>query len=112
MNTRDTMNGNRLIAEYCIYIGQYGKALDIPNGNTRDIESVPLNDSDLILMKYRTSWSWLMPVVKRILHNSYCLEGVKMMKRVQDALITCDIDKTWLSVVAFMEWENSDKNLK
>ena len=55
-------------------------------------------------LKYHKEWRWLMPVVKKILYDSYTLEGVALMKKVQEALITCELNKTYEAVINFLNW--------
>ena len=59
---------------------------------------------------FDTSFDWLMPVVRKILYGSYSLEGVKLMKDVQNSLITCDINKTYNSVIKFIQWYNNQSH--
>jgi len=55
-------------------------------------------ECDVSEMKFHLSWSWLMPILSKILKGSYTLDGVSKMKQVQDSLITCSIEKTFESV--------------
>lgn len=66
-----------------------------------------LFEDDVTDIKFHINWSWLMPVVKKILYQSYTMDGVVKMKAVQDALITCSIEKTYDRVCEFIEWYNS-----
>jgi hypothetical protein len=60
---------------------------------------------------FHKKWEMIMPIVKGILYGSYTLDGVRIMKQVQDALITCDIEKVFVAVVEFIKWHN-ENNLK
>ena len=52
--------------------------------------------SDLNL-KYHTSWDWLMPVVEK------CLTTDGQHYVINDALLTCNIDELYQSVLQFIK---------
>jgi gluconate kinase len=54
-------------------------------------------------LQYHTSWDWLMPVIDKCYQEH-------MSKCIADAVMTCDIDKTYEVIVEFIKEYNN--NLK
>ena len=105
----NTENNNILIAQFmgvktkdlsCLYLPQFERLVKI------DIEFEMYSHFSLSELKYHNSWDWLMPVVQKILHDSYTMEGVSKMALVQNELITCRITTTHKLVVEFIKWYN------
>ena len=57
--------------------------------------------------KYHTSWDWLMPVIKKILHE---VDAVNTEFRLRTALIKCDREACHKAVYKFIVWYNQNKN--
>jgi len=82
-----TIEGNKLIAEF--YTGRKCYS-------TR-------------LLKYHTSWDWLMPVVEAIKELCVPDDGLydsDQFTLLRDHLICVQIEVTWQHVVDFIEWYN------
>ena len=69
-------------------------------------------------LKYRTSWDWLIPVIKKmsalglndgILVNDSVKEYVDKIGVAKRELLHLNIEGTWLGVVKFIEWYNQKK---
>ena len=90
-----THSGNQLIAEFMglsLGSGQY----KFPTGYGSSI-----ND----YQKYHSSWEWLMPVVKKIVHMY-----ADKREKIFEGLCDCDIQKTFEAVVEFIKfWNNPDE---
>ena len=52
--------------------------------------------------QYHTDWNWLMPVIDKCYQEH-------MSKHIADAVMTCDIDNAYKSVVEFIK-ENNQNN--
>ena len=50
-------------------------------------------------LKYHTSWDWLMPVVEKCYHNG---AEENEVGDITHALLDCDIDHLYISVVEFI----------
>jgi hypothetical protein len=56
-----------------------------------------------ILLEYHTSWDWLMPVVENCYHNG---AEENEVGDITHALLDCDIDHLYISVVEFINQYN------
>ncbi len=115
MQTKETIDGNKIIAEY------EGKII------VADL-SVRLNPSHyyLLELKYRKSWDWLMPVWSKILNE--CIynrlagkETQEQYKKMEEAewhqictqgLATAEIDLFWAGIIDGIKWLNDRKKIK
>ena len=61
-------------------------------------------------MRFHKEWNWLMPVVNKILSDSYPIEVANKIENVKKSLHTCSIEETFNSVSDFIECYNSIKN--
>ena len=71
-------------------------------------------------MKFHASWDWLMPVVEKINSNREIaininseetfLHGAGKIKRFDNDKNGCKILATYLSVIHFIKWHNSQSN--
>ena len=57
------------------------------------------------LLKYHTSWDWLMPVVEKIGSLSYNDSNNKFQPSVERFLEN-DIESIWRQIVIFITWYN------
>ena len=94
----DILENNKKIAEFLGLTetdGFYTNSYDSPPflGYSRTLEE----------LGFHSSWDWLIPVINKILFDSFNWQGVRQMKKVQDALISCDIDKAYNEVVIMIE---------
>lgn len=66
---------------------------------------------------YSVSWDWLMPVVEKI-HDLFESEedippyiyNVEEFLLIRDELCTGRLPESWIAVVEFIKWYNSNKN--
>ena len=56
-------------------------------------------------LKYHISWDWIMPVVKKILHE---VNAINSEVGLQEALLKCDLSAVHLSVYKFIKWYSQD----
>ena len=95
------MNDNKLIAEF---MGL--EVLYRPNSNG----FIELSDTELCDvddLEYHTSWDWLMPVVVECFERFANTDTIDYM-RLNDALITCNIDELYQAVVEFIKQYNDE----
>jgi hypothetical protein len=91
------MKDNKLIAEFMglqFSKGEYYRPL--------------FNSGDWISedeLHYHTSWDWLMPVVVECFERLGNTDTIDYM-RLNDALLTCNIDELYNAVVEFIEEHN------
>jgi hypothetical protein len=91
-----SIENNKLIAEFMGM--KYSDERSFNNGEwTYSIRS---------LNKFKTSWDWLMSVVKKIeqIEGSYEIEEFLL---IRDELCTGRIETSYLSVVEFIKWYNN-----
>tara|TARA_R100001510_G_C7631126_1_gene189977 strand:+ start:80 stop:379 length:300 start_codon:yes stop_codon:yes gene_type:complete len=99
MNTKEN---NKLIAEFMQY--------DNKSVGLYDYGHTPNNE----ILKYHTSWDWLMPVIDMYIdklkyHESWdkCYQE-HMSKHISDAVMTCNIDEAYKVVVEFIKEYNNN----
>lgn len=66
------------------------------------------------LMKYHSSWDWLMPIWKKIVDIGDSLmsqERNLYFKEITHGLYICDIQVVWSGIVEFIEWYNQSKQI-
>ena len=85
------MENNKLIAEFM--------------GNGKEYE-IDINTKTL--KSYHTSWDWLMPVVIECFERFGNTDTIDYM-RLNDALLTCNIDELYKVVVEFIKEYNDTK---
>jgi hypothetical protein len=107
------MKDNKLIAEFMgldttdgVYYNHIVKEIDKQH-STLSLKKYQYKSelTHFILLKYHTSWDWLMPVVEK------CYESGGEENEVGDithALLDCDIDKTYKAVVEFINQLNKE----
>ncbi len=61
-------------------------------------------DADL---KYHKSWDWLMPVVEKCYQCNH--EEGDLHMRLNDAVLTVNIEEVYKAVVEFINWYNNNK---
>lgn len=116
------LKGNKLIAEF-----RFPNAIEEYNSGSIDVEGGILHVGTLIfgqfeLMRYHSSWDWLMPVVQKIEDLGYWVEirdvfctisnnrvGIKYLKDDISTHKKSKIEATWFTVVEFIKWYNKNK---
>ena len=104
------MNYNKLIAEFMgvkptilgdeITYEMYGAIDCIEDGV--DEQHFFLEEQLL----FHTSWDWLMPVVEKCYHNG---AEENEIGDITHALLDCDIDHTYISVLQFIKTYNDER---
>ena len=59
-------------------------------------------------MRYHQSWDWLMPVVVECFERFGNTDTIDYMK-LNDALLTCNIEELYKAVVEFIEWHSQQQ---
>ena len=59
-----------------------------------------------MLLQYHTSWDWLMPVVEKCYHNG---AEENEIGNITHALLDCNRDHLYISVVEFINEHNKNK---
>lgn len=108
-NKTETVSDNELIAEFMgghMFGSQsIGICWEFDSGFQCD-------DEDL---KYKTSWSWLMPVVEKIQFFAHVkIENTQCLISVNGTLVTgivggSNIENVYKAVVEFIKWYNHSK---
>lgn len=60
-----------------------------------------------IELEYHSSWDWLMPVVDTI--KSKLVEEYTLIDKIDDALISVEIQAVYDACVEFIEWHNENQ---
>jgi len=89
MTQKEILEGNRLIAEFV--------------GNTSTLWTKRWFVSDYSVMKYHSSWDWLIPCIGKI--SNEC-EEPEELDNLKYALLSNDIKTAWFEVVEFIKWYN------
>jgi len=98
--------GNKLIAEFMGIV---------PIVETNGIVYKDTNTGHIMLIKYHSSWDWLMPVVEKIEKTTQC-DIIIHAKNVVDASYNSQtqlyyagslLQNAWQAVVEFIEWYNN-----
>lgn len=109
---------NRMIAEFMGYSPETMNVNVVrPDGYTRAknvtaYQIEPKRHDDLpnltadYMLKYHTSWDWLMPVVEEIDHLEYESER---LDKIEGAIKTRQIGSVHEAVIQFIEWYNENK---
>jgi len=98
------MNDNKLIAEFMGRGGTFN--------HDKTMICTGIYPDTMTLMKYHTSWDWLMPVVEKI--DAMFGEDDEVddaINRVHNAVLSFDIDNTHRAVVEFIKEYNENKRL-
>jgi hypothetical protein len=93
--------GNKLIAEFMGLKSEWKK---YPNPQLDRLEVDKGTHWDEA--KYHTSWDWLMPVAAKVTAMNLPNSAALYIAPVSLALVRCNINDTWQSVVAFITWYN------
>lgn len=109
MTQKEILRGNKLIG---IFLGMKyinDAPEDFPNGyyipTNSDDTDIPLLVEDWY---FHSSWDWLKPVIDKIA-NLY-EEGIQQPNgTIYTFTIFAHIDSTWLSVIDFIKWYNTQK---
>ena len=81
------MKDNKIIAEFMGIKTTNG--IVFQDANTKEFHTI----------KYHTSWDWLMPVIDKCYQEH-------MSKHIAEAVMTCDIEEAYKSVVEFIKEYN------
>ena len=92
------MDNNKLIAEFMGRGGTFN--------HDKTMICTGIYPDTMTLMKYHTSWDWLMPVIENIDHLRYT-----PVKGIEDALSTRHIGDTYNAVVEFIKTYNDEQQL-
>ena len=95
------IEGNELIAEF---IGKGSQFKEAEEYFILEIDGLSYSNYDGC--EYHSSWSWIMPVVEKIVNKGYTIDGVKAAKHVSIAAGSAHLAGTWMYVCAFIEWYN------
>ena len=90
-----TMNDNKLIAEFMGRGGTFN--------HDKTMICTGIYPDTMALMKYHTSWDWLMPVVQKV--SSLCDEPCEL-DNMKHSLLTGDIESVYDDVVEFIKEHN------
>ena len=98
------MNDNKLIAEFMGRGGTFN--------HDKTMICTGIYPDTMTLMKYHTSWDWLMPMVEKI-DAMFGEDDVAddAINRVHNAVLAFDIDNTHRAVVEFIKEYNENKRL-
>tara|TARA_A100000172_G_scaffold73561_1_gene55170 strand:- start:633 stop:926 length:294 start_codon:yes stop_codon:yes gene_type:complete len=96
----NTQENNKLIAEFMGY-----ESYQFRN-HTMFIYEEDNHRTDIDL-HYHTSWDWLMPVAEKCLTTDEKTDGQHYF--INDALLTCNIDVVYDTVVEFIKDYNKNK---
>ena len=111
--TQEEILGNKLIAEFMGIV---------PIVETNGIVYKDTNTGHIMLIKYHSSWDWLMPVVEKIEDGNYaviitqnvctiraCIMGDTTIRAYQNGNYltpNTKLSNTWLAVIQFIKWYN------
>ena len=90
LSKKELRKGNITIAEY---LGERRRNLELDNSNG---------------YHYHDDWSWIIPVVKKILYED--LEFKKESnyhKLLEKAIISLDLDLIWITVLNYINFKNN-----
>lgn len=62
------------------------------------------------MLKYHTSWDWLIPVVKKCIEYAANNEAHDSSVDLENSLYTCDINKIYIECVDFIKWYNEKRD--
>lgn len=126
MTQEEIIEGNKLIAEFMgaeFDMGHYHvtdsytkpdgeKVFKYQQGTAfYDVGQEPSSQKGgypITIIKYHTSWDWLMPVAKKVIETYTGGMDVYSLY-VSDSLRTAIIEEVWASVVEFIKWYNENK---
>ena len=100
-----TMTYNKLIAEFMGYenTGTLNNPMYEYYDNDFQDGSYKIKD-----LQYHKSWDWLMPVVVECFERFGNTDTIDYMK-LNDALLTCNIEELYKTVVEFIKFYNQNK---
>ncbi len=80
-----------------------------------DFVKYGFDDKGHSYLTYHKSWNALIPVVEKVksTHLKEPIFGtgiIGILTRVDNALVQCNIEATWLAVVEFIKWHNQIKH--
>jgi hypothetical protein len=101
----DNTEGNKLIADFMGHGFEELTDNEVPHRYYM-IKGVGYKDA---LLKYHTSWDWLMPVVEKI-KDVQISEGWSNKQPVINALSDVNITILWKAVVQFIQWYNKKQS--
>lgn len=114
MTQEEIIEGNKFIADFMggkwvtdMSSHEFGGFMELKNPKD-------LYFCDTTLLKYHSSWDWLMPVIAKIMalnlqeSNDLCQrEPSFYIRPIRNVLCGIDIEETWLAVVKFIKWYNN-----
>ena len=95
------MNDNKLIAEFMGRGGWFN--------HDETMMCTGVYPDTMTLMKYDTSWDWVMPVVQKCRLDGQNLVGIDNWIEIGSALDECNLDKTYQAVVEFIKTYNDEQ---
>lgn len=96
------MNNNKLIAEFIGWDIQSPTTIPV----NLHLSNLELDNSEVMELKFHTSWDWLMPAVKKC----FCTgDNTFEWDAIMDAMWTCDIKIVHSVVVEFINEYNKTK---
>tara|TARA_R110000803_G_scaffold16197_3_gene44440 strand:- start:1151 stop:1480 length:330 start_codon:yes stop_codon:yes gene_type:complete len=107
----DTVESNMIIAEFMGGEVKKVSPLFTPSHQMIDTENMDCYISLNKLtrpqaLRYKSSWDWLMPVVERCYHNG---AEENEVGDITHALLDCNRDHLYISVVEFIKLHNENK---
>lgn len=113
MSYEEILDGKMAIADFLGW-GNYGdgRTYKVPNlypiFNIDDKENTGWVSEQIAAAEFDTSWDWLMPVVKKIIHLD--ILDFSRKNGVVNALKKADIQILFVEVVKFAKWFNKQEN--
>jgi hypothetical protein len=95
------MNDNKLIAEFMGRGGTFN--------HDKTMICTGIYPDTMTLMKYHTSWDWLMPVLRNISDTAKLYElpeDSNLIEDITNGLVSIDIEMTFEAVVEFIKEYN------
>lgn len=120
MKTTTTTTDNKLIAEFMeidkqiLSIGNSYSWSDSPFYFITEDSKDKVMNGIAKYSKYRTSWDWIMPVIKKIreiVNVELCIDDYYLHEGLRQRLnpFDYDIDSIYKGAIEFIKWHNDNK---